>query len=146
MTPIDQHLAIVNDFSWNNKTAKDYILRDRNLNDKGYYTTYILYQVYDDKDNFPIAELKILNPNQPKGVKTDLSRPFVSFISSLEWARTLKNNCSREKLLLLINLLNIKFSSSEYISMGVYNDSICRGFKSVNQWQAEQNAIKSLLL
>ena len=30
--------------------------------------------------------------------------------------------------------------------MGVYNDSVCRGFKNIDQWQAEQNSIKSVLL
>ena len=146
MTSVDLHIAVVNDFSWNKKTAKEYILRDRNLNDRGYYTTYILYQVFDDNDNSPIVELKIFNPNQSKGIKTDFSLPIVSFISSLEWAKTLKTTCTREKILYIINLFNIKFSSSGYTSMGVYNDSVCRGFKNIDQWQAEQNSIKSVLL
>jgi hypothetical protein len=89
MTSVDLHIAVVNDFSWNKKTEKEYILRDRNLNDRGYYTTYILYQVFDDNDNSPIVELKIFNPNQSKGIKTDFSLPIVSFISSLECAKTL---------------------------------------------------------
>lgn len=146
MTLLDPHIAIVNDFLWNIKSPKEFILRDRNLNDRGYYTTYILYKKVVEDDNVPLFELKIFNPNQEKGIKTDFSSPFVSFISSVEWAKTLMNYFSKERIQFLTNLLNIKFSYIDFYSMGVFKDSICRGFNNVHHWQAEQNAIKKILI
>ena len=125
MTLLDPHIAIVNDFLWNIKSPKEFILRDRNLNDRGYYTTYILYKKVVEDDNVPLFELKIFNPNQEKGIKTDFSKERIQFLT---------------------NLLNIKFSYIDFYSMGVFKDSICRGFNNVHHWQAEQNAIKKILI
>lgn len=146
METFEQSIAVVNDFLWNIKSPKEFILRDRNLNDRGYYSTYILYQKIVDGDNIPLLELKIFNPNQAKDIKTDFSSPFVSFVTTSEWAKTLLMNFSKDRIPLLIELLNIKFSSIGYTYMGIFVESICRGFKNVSSWQAEQNAIKNILL